>query len=683
MKVSYNWLKEYISFKLAPKNLADRLTMVGLETKSIDEKGSDSVFEIEITSNRPDCLSIYGIAREIQAITGSKLKPIKVNLPKEAVSLRRPSIKIEDKKGCLRYVGRIIDGIEVGPSPKWLIEKIESAGIRTVNNVVDITNFCLTELGQPLHAFDYDKLEGGEIIVRKARTGEEIVAIDGVKRKLDENILVISDARKPVAIAGVMGGKDTEVTSSTKRILLESAYFDPPTIRKAAKRFGVSTESSYRFERRVDLGGVLFASDRAAALICDLTKAKQISKATDVAVKTAKHAQIVLRIPRVNKILGLKIVASKCSSILKGLDLKVKYKGKESLEITAPSFRGDLEQEIDLIEEIARIYGYDKVQETLTKIPIWGKGSQKSIDRIIEETIRQALIGMGLNEVITYSLTGKDAPLNKIMNIEEDKLLKVQNPLSSEYEMLRSFVLGGLLDAIAYNINRKSSDVRIFELGKSYFYKNDDMPSERGVLAIALCGMKFKNWKDNESLDIFDLKGIIEALFEKLGISEYEFDAKAFPLFAPSVSSSIKVGGRDVGLFGRVSKTVLDSYDIKVPIFVSELDLSSIVINANPERKFTKLPRYPSVVRDISLIVDDKIPNEEIINLIKNTCGGLAVCIKPFDLYHGEQIPTGSKSILYSVEYRASDRSLTDEEVNSLDKKVREVLTATLNAKIR
>lgn len=683
MKVSYNWLKEYINFKLAPKNLADRLTAVGLETKSLDEKNGDFIFEIEVTSNRPDWLSIYGIAREIQAISGSKLKPIKVKLPKETASLGKPSIKIEDRKGCLRYVGRMIDGVEVGPSAKWLIEKLERAGIRPVNNVVDITNFCLMELGQPLHAFDYDKLEGGEIIVRGARKGEEIVMIDGIKRKLDEGTLVIADARKAVAIAGVMGGKDTEVTVSTKRILLESAYFDPPTIRTAAKKLGISTESSYRFERRVDLEGVLSASDRATGLICDLAKTKMISRASDAGVKGIKEVKIVLRIPRVNKILGLKISASKCSSILKSLDLKVKQRGKDSLEIRTSSFRGDLKQEIDLIEEIARIYGYDKIPETLTKISIWGKGGQKSNNRIVEETIRQTLIGIGLNEVITYSLASKNAPLNKIMNLEEDELLKVQNPLSSEYEALRSFVLGGLLDTIAYNINRKNADIRIFELGKSYFYNDSNTPCERDILAIALCGMKVKNWKDKESLDIFDLKGAIEALFKKLGILSYEFDGKAFPLLAPSASSSIKVGGRDIGLFGKANKAVLDRYDIKAPVFVSELDLSPIINNANLKRKFAELPKYPSTIRDISLIVDDKVPNKEIINLIRKACGELAVCVKPFDLYRGEQVPKGSKSILYSVEYRASGKTLTDEEVNALDKKVREVLTTTLNAKIR
>lgn len=682
MKLSYNWLKEYISFKAGPKDLAEKLTMAGLEIKSVDQKGADHIFEAEITSNRPDWLSIYGIAREIKAITGSKLKPIKVNLPKESSSLK-PSITIEDKKGCLRYVGRIIEGVEVGLSPERLIEKIEAAGVRPVNNIVDITNFCIMELGQPLHAFDYDKLDGGKIIVRKARKGEEIITIDGVKRKLDESILVIADARKPVAIAGVMGGKETEVTFSTKRILSESAYFDPPTIRMAAKKLGISTESSYRFERGVDLDGVVSASNRATALICDLAKAKAISKAVDAGTRTAKRAKITLRISKTNKILGMKVPASKCASILKGLGLKVKQKGKDSLEILVPSFRADLKEGIDLIEEIARIYGYDKVPETLTKISIWGKGGQKSTGKATEEIIRESLVGMGLNEVISHALISKGSIVNKIMNIGEDKLPKVQNPLSSESEALRPSALCGIMDVLSHNINRKIPDMRIFELGKSYFCKDDGTPSEKGVLAIALCGIKTRDWRNKTALDIFDLKGIVEALFGKLGISGYEFEAKVWPLLAPSASSSIKIDGKDIGILGKLNKAVLDGYDIKVPIFVSEMDLKPMCVHAKPGQKFVELPRYPSMIRDISLIVDDKISNGEITGLIKRTCGDLAVSVKPFDLYRGEQVPKGSKSILYSVEYRASGKTLTDEEVNVLDKKVRGVLAERFNAKIR
>ncbi len=700
MKVSYNWLKEYIDLKLNPEDLADRLTMAGIEVKSIDQKGADHIFEAEITSNRPDWLSVYGVAREVHAITGARLKSIKVNLSKESNSLK-PSASIDDKKGCLRYTARVIEDVRTGLSPKWLTDKIESAGIRPVNNVVDITNFCLIESGQPLHAFDYDKivsqLAGSlvsqlnakpRIVVRRARKDEEITTIDGIRRKLDESILVIAadiaeQTGKPIAIAGIMGGKDTEVTFSTKRVLLESAYFDPPAIRAAAKKLGVSTESSYRFERGVDPSGVLSASNRAAALIRDLAKARAVSKALDAGTGAVKRRKITLRISRANKILGMKVTASKCASILKGLGLKVNKKGKDSLEVLVPSFRADLKEEADLIEEIARIYGYDKVPETLTKISVWGKGSQKSAERITEETIRETLMGMGLNEVISHALISKSNIINKIMNAGDDKLPKVRNPLSSESEALRPSSLCGIMDVLARNINRKTADMRIFELGKAYFCGDDGAASEKSVLAIALCGIKAKDWRNKAMLDIFDLKGIIEALLEKLGISGYGFEAKTSPLLAPSASASIKVDGGDIGILGKLGKPVLDGYDIKIPIFISEMDLGPIYARAKLGRKFAGLPKYPSVARDISLIVDDKVSNSEIAGLIKTACGDLAISVEPFDLYRGEQIPKGSKSILYSVEYRASDRTLTDEEVNSLDKKVRETLAVSFNAKIR
>ncbi len=681
MKVSYDWLKDYVNIHLKPKELAGRLIMAGLEVKSIDDKDGDYIFEIEVTSNRPDCLSIYGIAREIHGIFGLKLKPIKINSLKNA-KLQKPAIKIEGKRGCLRYVGRIIDEIVVNPSPKWLIDKIQSAGLRPVNNIVDITNFCLLELGQPLHAFDYDRLDGGEIIVREAKKGEEIVTIDGLKRKLDENTLVIADSKKPVAIAGVIGGKDSEVTSSTKRILLESAYFDPPTIRRASKKLGILTESSYRFERGVDLDGVLLASNKATQLICDLAKAKAISPPADVGIRKTRPTVINLTVSKANKILGMNIATSKCVAILKRLELKVKQKTKDSLEIIVPSFRRDLEGEIDLIEEIVRIYGYDKVPETLSRIPLWGKGSQKSEDRIIEDLIRRTLVGFGLNEAITYGLGSSGVYINNL-NFSEGQLLKVKNPLSSETEVLRPSLLPGLLDVIAYNINRKISDIRIYELGKSYFCKTSGEPFEKNTLAIALCGMRTKDWQVKEIVDIFDLKGIVEALFERLGISKYEFVAKSHPLLSPSISSAIKVNSKDVGILGKLDVAILDIYDISNPIFLSELDLELVAPHIKLESQFSGLPKYPSIIRDISLIVDEKILNSEIISTIRKTCGDLAVSVKPFDLYRGEQIPKGSKSILYSIEYRASDRTLTDEEVNRLDIKLREVLAQTLNAKIR
>ncbi|MFA5339489.1 MAG: phenylalanine--tRNA ligase subunit beta [Candidatus Omnitrophota bacterium] len=690
MKVSYSWLKEYINFSAKPRDLADKLTMAGLEVKGIDEKNGDFIYEAEITSNRPDWLCLYGIAREIQALYGLRLKPLKAALAKSAKT-EKPSITIEDKKGCARYVGIVIDGVQPAGSSKDLAQKIESAGLRQVNNIVDITNFCLLESGQPLHAFDYDKLEGGKVIVRRARKGEEIITIDGIKRALDEEILVIADAKKPVAIAGIMGGRDTEVGFSTKKVLLESAYFDPALIRRAAKKLAVSSEASYRFERNVDIGGCLAAAERAVSLICDAAKAKSVSKPSDLGTKGRGAVKITLRISRVNKVLGTEIPASKCASILKSLGLSVKSKGevlsgakgKDTLAVAVPSFRRDLKEEVDLIEEISRIYGYDKIPETLSRIQLWGKGAQKSRDRILEEAVREALTGAGLNEAVTYALRCNDPYIRQALGIADTQALKVQNPLSSESEALRSVLMCGMLDVIAYNLNRKVPDIKIFELGKTYFYKDGSIPSERGVLAIALCGTKEKNWHRKEAVDVFDLKGIIEALFSKLRIDKCEFELKPLPLFSPSASAIVKVGGREIGGLGKVDKALLDRYDIKANVFAAELELEPIYSHAKLERKFSELPKYPSSSRDISLIVDDKVSNKDIVGTIKEACGELAVGVNPFDLYRGEQVPKGSKSILYSVEYRAAGRTLTDEEINSLDRKVREVLVHRFNAKIR
>ncbi|MFA5335243.1 MAG: phenylalanine--tRNA ligase subunit beta, partial [Candidatus Omnitrophota bacterium] len=640
------------------------------------------IYEIEITSNRPDWLCLYGIAHEIQALYGLKMKPVKSSLPKSAKT-PGPSIKIEDKKGCLRYVGIVIDGVKVGVSGKDLAHKVESAGMRQVNNVADITNFCMMESGQPLHAFDYDKLEGGRIIVRRARKGEELVTIDGIKRVLDEDILVIADAGKPVAIAGIMGGRDTEVGFSTKKVLLESAYFDPVLIRRGARKLGLSSEASYRFERNVDLGGCLNAAKRAVSLIFGLAGADQVSKISDVGSKGPKDINIKLSVSRANRILGTEIPAQKCASILKGLGLGVKPSGKDTLLVSAPSFRRDLKAEIDLVEEIARIYGYDKIPETLPRIQLWGKGGQKSRDRIVEEAAREVLAGAGLNEVITYSLRCKDPYVQKALNIPDENVLKVQNPLSSESETLRSVLVCGMLNVVSHNLNRKVSDINVFELGKSYSCGGDGTPRESGVLAIALCGMKKKDWCRKEAVDIFDIKGIIEVLFDKLGIRDYSFEVKPLPLLSPAASAVVSIGADRIGAIGRVDKALLDKFDIKSSVFVGELDLAPIYEAAKLERKFAEMPRFPSSARDISLIVEDKISNADIVSTIKDTCGVLAISVVPFDLYRGEQVPKGCKSILYSVEYRAPDRTLTDAEVNSLDGKVREVLVRKFEAKLR
>lgn len=680
MKVSYSWLKEYVNFSAKPKDLADKLTMAGLEVKGIDEKNGDFIYEVEVTSNRPDWLCLSGIAREIQALYGAKLKKLDSRFHGNDT---KPSITIEDKKGCLRYVGIAIDDVQVAASSENLARKIENAGVRQVNNIVDITNLCMIESGQPLHAFDHDKLEGGKIIVRRARKGETITTIDGIKRQLDESILVIADTERPVAIAGIMGGRDTEVGLSTKKVLLESAYFDPVLIRQGARKLGISTEASYRFERNVDLGGCLAVAQRAASLICESAKAKSISKPSDVGTKKPKDVKITLRIARTNRVLGTDIPASKCASILKSLGLNVKANSKDTFMVSVPSFRRDLKEEVDLIEEISRIYGFERIPETLSRIPLWGKGTQKSRERAIEDAVRETLTGEGLNEVITYALRCKDPHIQQALNIADSQVLKVQNPLSSESEALRSIMMCGMLDVVAYNLNRKVSDIKIFELGKSYFCKGDGMPSERGMLAIAVCGMKEKDWHRKEAVDVFDLKGVIEVLFLKLGITEYEFEVKPLPLLSPAASAIVKISGKEIGVLGKVDGAFLDRYGIKGNVFVSELALESIYSHAKLKRRFSELPRYPSSARDISLIVEDKISNKDIAGIIKETCGELAVNVSPFDLYHGEQVPKGCKSILYSVEYRAPDRTLTDEEVSSLDRKVREVLVQKFNAKIR
>ncbi|MGE4357715.1 MAG: phenylalanine--tRNA ligase subunit beta, partial [Candidatus Omnitrophota bacterium] len=441
MKVTYNWLKDFVEIKISPPLLAEKLTMAGLEVVSLEKFDDDWVFEIEITTNRPDWLSVLGIAREISAITGKRFKypRLKSTVSYQSVTALPLKIRIEDKKGCLRYIGRIIDNVEIKPSPSWLQKRLIAVGLRPINNVVDITNYYLIETGQPMHAFDYDKIEGKTIIVRRAKEGEEIVTIDGERRKLDSSILVIADEIKPIAIAGIMGGKDSEVSDSTKTILLESAYFEPITIRRASQKLGLVTESSYRFERKVDLGTVyqapLFALELIRKFASSHKKRIISGKMIDLGLKEKEDKVICLNIRRVSDFLGKEITSEEIEDILEKLGFYVRKK-KLFWEVQIPSFRRDIEIEEDLIEEIARIYGYDKFPLTL---PRSEKIPQFVIDNSLQEMkkkIYETLLGMGFTEVITYSLVGKVLLGRTNLNYTEE-WLRVSNYLSKEQEFLR------------------------------------------------------------------------------------------------------------------------------------------------------------------------------------------------------------------------------------------------------
>jgi phenylalanyl-tRNA synthetase beta chain len=651
MKISYNWLKEYVDIRVPAEKLADILTMAGLSVESVSRLGDDSILEIEITANRPDWLSVIGVGREAAALTGGKLKmPSIVDRissieKKQKAEKAAISVKVNDEKLCPRYTARVIRDVKVADSPAWLKLRIEAMGLRPVNNIVDITNFCLFETGEPMHAFDLDKLSGGCITVRKAAKGEKITTIEGTEKTLDETALIIADDTKPVAIAGVMGGLNTEVNYSTRNILLEAAYFDPISVRRTSRKTGISSESSYRFERRVDPENIAFASDRALGLILELAGG-EAGEFIDVKGATDKPKAIALKYDKLNNVLGSDISPAQTEKIVLALGMKVKNSSKDGLELESPGFRHDLKSDIDIIEEVARVYGYNNIPSTLPNIveqPV-----RMEEDMIALNRMRECLTGLGAYEILTYSLLSKK--LIAAAGLPADEAIDIKNPLTSEQEAMRPSLVSGMLGAILWNINRKAKDLKLFELGNVYMKKEGGTFGEKKHLCIGIAGQAFESWTGPaRSSDFYELKGIAEALFAGLGIRGISFRYAKRPGFSPSECAEILIGSQSIGFLGEVSRKVLGDFDIKEKVYILEADADAILGNVAREKGFSELPKYPAVYRDISIIAGKGIQNADVITVIKAAAGAMLKEAKLVDRYKGKQIPEDKVSLTYRL----------------------------------
>ncbi len=649
MKISLNWLNDYVKFGIPAEKLAHRLTMAGLEVEKISQVNGDTVFELEITPNRPDCLNVLGIARETSAALNRTLKypqSVKFTLPSAKLE-----IHIDDKKDCGRYIGTLVEGVDVSASPAWLARRVETVGCRSINNVVDVTNFCLLELGQPLHAFDFDKLIGGKIVVRRAKQGESIVTIDGVERKLDPGILVIADAKRPVAIAGIMGGKDTEVDEKTKNVLLESASFDPVLIRRAGRKLGLSSDSSYRFERGVDIDGVSKGSHRAIGLILKEAGGK-LKKYADIFPGKAKAVRpvITVDIKNVNNFLGANISLKQGATILKKLDFKVSVQ-KNTLKVTAPSFRNDIKQDVDVVEEIARIVGYDNLPSSypIIKITDMVSGAGWSV----KKRVRENLLAQGLDEVITYTMTNREALAKS--GIREEGI-KIQNPLTKDQEVLRPSLLPGFLAVVASNINRGQKNLRLFEIGRTY----ETLP-EKEKIGILLTGNRTDDWRTSgkSQVDYYDLKGVVE-----------ELCAASFPAAKEKISDALY----------KIPQDVLSNWDIKQKdVYFAELDLN-IFIDEIKTKRYQPVIEFPPVVRDVSMAVKKEIPFEKIQTIACRLGGNILQSVNFIEQYLGEKIPAGQKGLVFSLVYQSPERTLREEEVSQVHEKICQAIISDLGA---
>jgi len=657
MKFTLNWLKDFVEIKLSPQRLAEAFTLAGLEVTSLKKEDNDWVFEIEVTSNRPDLLSVLGIAREVSAITGQKLIGDSVErlaYSKIFVSNKKFKINIESKEDCPLYTAKIIKEVKVAPSPDWLKERLELIGCRTVNNIVDITNYVMFTLGQPLHAFDLNRLEGDLISVRRAKDNESITTIDGRVFVLNKDVLVIADSQRPIAIAGIMGGKDTEVDTHTKDILLESAKFNPLLIRRMRQLLGLVSESQYRFERDVDINNVIFASDYAVNLIEKLAGGKTLlfKKTADI---PKKRKIIIFNPDNITNILGVTIQKNKIRKILTGLGFKIKS-FNEKLKVEVPSFRKDVKEEIDLIEEIARLWGYDRIPKTLPYIkPL----DTDEINRRILSKIKNILVGQGFFEVVNYSLISKT--ILKNLKMDPEKALPIANPLSNQQEILRPSLLPGLLFCISKNIQHKEG-VCIFEIGKVF-----EGLKETNFLGLALCGKKIflrDCGKTEDNFTILHLKGVVELILKSIGIKDFDFVLEELAYLEEGFK--VMFAGERLGYLGKAEPEVVKRFDInKKDVFVGELNLEAMLKFMDLNKKYKPLAPYPGIRRDISLVLKEDISLKEILKRINNRGFKLLKEIKVIDFYKGSPIPSGFKGVTLSCLYYSDTHTLTDEEADS------------------
>ena len=642
----------------------------------------DVIFEVGITPNRPDCLSVIGVAREVAALTGKTVQhpDASVNESGEDIS-SIASVELLDPEKCPRYSCRVIKNVKIGPSPDWLKRRLEASDIRSINNVVDITNFVLLEFGQPLHAFDYDLLEDNKIVVRAANDGEVIKTLDDIERKLTTDDLLICDGKRPVALAGVMGGANTEVSENTTNILLESAYFDPVTVRRTSKATGLRSESSYRFERGVDPNAVVTALDRAAELIRELGGGEVATSRIDQYPEPIEPNEVKMSLDRANRFLGTEISSEELTKIAKGLEFEELDSNGDVYTYRIPTFRVDIEREIDLIEEAARLHGYGNIPTTLPRVAM--SSEKLNVNKSVQDKLKEVFISSGFYEVINYSF--EDHELLSLIN--KGDALKILNPLTTESSVMRTSMIPGLLKNAILNLNHQEQDLRLFEIGRVYLpIENKELPKEIRKLVALATGRRMLEFWGKEEFDFFDFKSILERGFDTLIDKEdVEFlDAREIGFLHPGKSARLVVKGTDIGYIGELHPDLIEKLDISKSLYVLEIDLDAIAfISKSKNKEFKSLPKFPSVRRDIAIIVDESVPAAGILEEIDKIGSKLIEEAAIFDVYTGEHVEDGKKSVAVSLQLRAADKTLTEEEVNKVQEKTLKKLGLALGAELR
>lgn len=649
----------------------------------------DTVFDVNVTPNRSDCLCMIGIAREVSAITGQpmKLPAIKMTETSEDINTLT-SVQIIDADACPRYTARIIKNVEIRPSPVWMKSRLEAAGLRSINNIVDVTNFVMLEMGQPLHAFDFRFLEEGRIVVRKSRDNETFTSLDEKQRVLPPDTLLICDGVKPVAIGGIMGGLNSEVKEDTGTILLESAYFHPTSIRRSARKLGMPTDAAFRFERGIDPEGVIKALNRAAQLMADLSDGSVCKNYIDVYPRQVPAAQnIPLRLERIHQIIGADIRAEDILRILKAIGMEVQDQGRGSYLVTPPTCRVDITREIDLIEEVIRLYGYDRVPVTLPDVSV---SEQEPIARLdLEERIRQLMTGSGFNEVVNYSF-GTPVAADTLSLRDDDErrnIVKIKNPLGEELSAMRTTLIFGLLDTARRNANNGSFDLRIFEIGRTFIAgQTGELPREKNILAGLLTGKVTEDfWDAANPIDFYHMKGCLENIFRDLKINHCRYVPSAEETFLhPGKACKIMLDEKQLGWAGEVHPDIKEKFDLKNCAYVFEINLDLLsALALNSRIFFQELSKFPAVTRDAAFVIPEQTEADAMLDAIRQQKEDLLETISIFDVYKGKGLPEGTKSLGLRFSYRAADRTLTDAEAGAIHEKIVQKTVASTGAKIR
>lgn len=673
MKFSYHFLQSFFNKKLPkPEKLAEILTMHSFEVEGLEKKDGDWLLDIDVLPNRaPDCFSHLGVAREIAALLNYKLQKTKDKLQENKKLKTKDFVKVEvkSKKNCPRYTARIITEVKVGSSPKWLQNRLKICGIRPINNIVDIANYVMLETGQPLHTFDLDKISGRKIIVRKAKKNEKITTLDGENYNLNENVLVISDLKRPLAVAGIKGGKGAEISKLTKNIVLESANFNQVVIRRASQKINLRTDASLRFEHGIDLNLTDFAINRAAYLIQEIAKGKIAQGLIDFYPRKVLPPKIKLDLNYLESLLGMKIPEKETTRILKSLGFQVKKNGREQFSTTIPTFRLDIKIPEDLIEEIGRIYGYQKIPPVFPKVALIPP--QRNLNIFWQNMVRDILKEAGFTEVYNYSFISKKEA--DILNFKD--LIEVENPISVEYQYLRPSLIPNLLKNVQRN-QKFFKEMRIFELAKVF---KPGKNKEKTMLSGAVIGDNF-----------YYLKGAIDSLLSKLGISNYWYDEyKATPeeskkaLWQPKKSAEIKTDHTEIGFLGEISPKIIEDLKLESKVVIFDIDFEKLEKVASEEHEFRPISSYPAAIRDIAILVPRDVKVDDVLNKIDEVSTEIVRDVDLFDIYEGEELPEGKKNLAFHIIYQAEDRTLKSEEIDKIHQKIIEALEKNPDWEVR